>query len=469
MAPLNLALSANKRTNFPEAVTVNVLSERAPTKPNEPEALIARPGLEAFQTAGGSNIRGLFQSQGLFDNAALTVVDTGVYTIAASGTVTTYSGTTVAGDEIVDIDAGLDADGVSLARIANGSAMYKVASGVVTQESFPSAGNNVGATSVAFYKGYWLGAEADTDAVYYQKPAETTWNAIQFAAAEYAPDKIRAIRPVGDLVALLGERTTEFWYATGNDSSPLEPYGGLKFDIGCRARPTAVNCQGALIWVDDSSSVRLWDGGEPQIISDNGLAEQIRNVAAADLRAGFYIKDQHPCYVLRLGGVATWLFDLSTRRWTRMTSDGYAYWRAHMFCNVGDAVLAADSLSNQFWRLDPDRATDGTDTFTKEFTAFSPAGDAPIPLANVEVRCKVGGAPLTGQGSDPLMWLEVSRDGGETFGPKKYRSLGTTGDYTKRVRWNALGVIPAGHDVVIRFGCSDPVAFRISSVQANVP
>lgn len=467
-SPLNLSFAAFKRSLFPEAVTVNCLVERDPTNPNAPLVLISRPGLEAFATVGTAPIRAIWQKAGLFANAALIVASGVVYTLDSSGATVTYTGVSVAGDDLVDIDGGLDADLNSIARIATGDAMYKVADdGTVVQEDFPVSGG-AGATSVGFLAGYWLGVEAGTDAIYYQIPAASTWNALQFASAEYAPDKIVALVVAGEVAWFGGEATLEGWRATGNASSPLEPYGGLKFDIGCLTRNAAINCRGTFVFVDSDCSVRMTSGGEPKVISDNGLAEQIRRTPVADIRASFYLKDQHPCYVLTLGSDATWIYDLSSQAWTRANSDGYAFWRAHLFCNIGDTVLAADALSNQVWRMDPDRYTDGSDTFTKEFTAFLSIPEGAVGLGNIEVTMTTGFSPRTGQGSDPLVGMQLARDGGRTWGPERFRGLGLTGQYNKRVRWNGCGMATAPNGLMAKFYVSDPVGFRVSAVRANV-
>lgn len=467
MAVMQLAFSAYKRTAFPEAVTVNCFSEKAPTKATEPEALLARAGLEELAQVGNAPIRAVFQKQGLFGDAALILSNTTVYALDPTGSTTTYTGA-LPGSDLVDIDAGLDADYNSVARIATGSAMYLVTAGNVAVEDFPVSGG-AGASSVCFHKGYWLGVEAGSDAVYYQIPAATTWNALQFASAEYSPDKLVAIRSFGELIALLGESSTEMWRATGNASSPLEPYGGMSYPIGCRSRDTAVNCLGTLIWVTDTCLVVSTSGGEPQVVSDNGLAEQIRRTAAGDLRASPFAKDGHRFYRLTLGGAATWDYDLSTRRWARANSQGQESSRAHLFANLGDTVIAADSTSSQVWRVDPDVRLDGEDTFTMEFTAFIPPGERPMAVGNIVLHCEQGDAPLTGQGSAPQAWLQISKDGGKSFGPKKYRDLGATGQSMRKVRWLGPWVSEPENGLVVRFGISDPIMRRISGVYYNVP
>lgn len=468
MGAIPLSFAAFKRSLFPEAVTVNVLVERDPTNPSATLALIARPGLEVFATVGTAPIRGVFQKQGLFDNDALIVANDTLYRVSSAGSVTALTGT-IAGDDLVVMDGGLDADYYSIVRIATGSKLYKASSqtGAVVEEAFPTTGG-AGATSVGFLAGYWLATEAGSDAVYYQIPAASTWNALQFASAEYAPDPNVGLVVVGDIAWLGGAATLEGWIVTGNPSSPLEPAGGLKFDYGFRTQHAAVNCGGTLVFVDHHCSVRMTEGGEPVIISDNGLAEQIRRTSAVDLRASFFVKDQHPCYVLTLGSDATWIYDLASKAWTRATSTARDFWRAHLFCNIGDTVLAADALSAQVWRLDPDRRTDGDDTFTVEFTAFLSVPEGSVGVSNIVLDCLTGDAPRSGQGSAPLIGMQLSRDRGRTWGPTRFRGLGATGEWTKTPRWNGCGDARAPMGLMVKFYVSDPVGRWFSAVRANV-
>jgi len=470
MTAIPFLLSSFKRTGFAPMPLVNMLVEPDPSSQAAPVALLARPGLDSFASVGTAPTRALWQRQGLFGDAALIVASGAVISLTAGAVQTTFGGVSVAGDALVDIDGGLDADYYSVARIATGSALYKVSSdgNVVTLEDFPVSGG-AGATSIGFLSGYWLGTEAGSDAVYYQIPAASTWTALQFASAEYAPDKNVCVRVVGETAWLMGETTLEGWRVTGNASSPLEPMGGLKFDIGCRTKNAAVNCQGVLIFVDHTNSVRMTSGGEPSLISDHGLSEQISRTDAADIRASFYIKDQHPVYRLTLVSNGTWDYDLSSQKWTQANSEGYDYARAHLFAALPNAVLAADALSNAIYTVNPDSRLDVATTFTVEFCALLEVKEGRAPIANLELDCLLGDSPHTGQGSDPLIGMSVSKDGGFTYGPIQYRSLGVTGARLASPRWNALGDAVAPYGAVFKFQVSDPVGRRFSGARVNVP
>ena len=60
----------------------------------------------------------------------------------------------------------------------------------------------------------------------------------------------------------------------------------------------------------------------------------------------------------------------------------------------------------------------------------------------------------TGQGSNPQVMLQVSRDGGKTWGAELWRTLGAIGQYRTRANWLRLG---RSRDWVMKFRVTDPV------------
>lgn len=460
-----ISLAAYNRSLFPEAVLLNAYAEPAPTQQSKPTAIIARSGYESFKTLGTAPLRALFSKAGLFNDTALVVMSTEVYTLSASGVSTLISGT-VGGLGLVDIDAGQDADLNSEAWIATGSALYRATEASVILQDFPVAGG-AGASSVCCFRGYVIASEAGTDQVFVRVPGDTTWVALSFISAEYAPDKVIAVRRLGEQLWLLGQSSSEAWALNDSATPPLAPYGGLVFDYGCRARDAAVSLPSALIWVDNACEVRMTTGGEPQVISDHGLSEQIRQVSAGDLRASWYKKDGHVFYALTLQGDTTWVYDLTTRQWARRSTLGYSYSRISQFATLGDTVLAANSVANEIYKLDADRRDDAGDAFPVEFTAFAEVLEGKVPCANLELICEVGNAPWSGTGSDPVISMRYSDDGGKSWSRWRDRSLGLAGQSRKRVRWNALGTISAPYGRIFHFRVTDPVARRFSDLRLN--
>jgi hypothetical protein len=90
--------------------------------------------------------------------------------------------------------------------------------------------------------------------------------------------------------------------------------------------------------------------------------------------------------------------------------------------------------------------------------------DFGISLLNLEMD--PGSTPLDyGQGSDPQVMLKISKDNGKTFGPERWKSMGTKGQYKKRVIWEELGT---ARDFVFQFTVTDPVPFIVNLAEAVV-
>lgn len=460
---VQLATGSYRRSGAPEAVQLNCVSEPFPPLGQKP-GLMARPGLETLTTVGVGPIRAIYARPGLFDDAALTLSATTLYSLTTGGASTAFSGS-IAGTDRVEITAGQDADLLSTARIATGSGLFKAVSGVVTQEDFPTVAG-AGASTVAFHRGDWLAAEAGTDKVYYLLSGTTTWTALEFVSAEYEADKIKAIRSMGEMIVFLGEATFEPWRKTGGGvgEPDYEPYGGLNQNVGCRARDAAVVIGETLVFVTDKCEVVRFDGGSLKPISDSGVAEQIRNAAASDLRAWGYELDGHRLYILSVGGDMTLVFDLNNPGPpTRFSSLGYDYWRSHLGCTIGGTVLAADNLAATIYRLNPDKMADDSNVFSMTFTAFDQVADIGMAVAEVRLECQTGVGLNTGQGSSPLVVMKYSDDEGRTWSNLKPASMGVMGDYV-RVVWRRLGIMRKTRLRIYQFTIADPVARRVSAV-----
>ena len=59
-----------------------------------------------------------------------------------------------------------------------------------------------------------------------------------------------------------------------------------------------------------------------------------------------------------------------------------------------------------------------------------------------------------GQGRDPQIMLQVSKDGGHEWGNEQWRGFGAVGKYIARAKWNRLG---RARDWLCRFRITDPV------------
>ena len=92
-------------------------------------------------------------------------------------------------------------------------------------------------------------------------------------------------------------------------------------------------------------------------------------------------------------------------------------------------------------------------------TAVSPTFYFPerASLDLLEIFGRMGFADL---GRDAQMWVRLSRDGGDTWGPEKWRSMGALGEHDRRATWRAQGLY---RRLTIEANVSDPAELPLWS------
>jgi hypothetical protein len=131
-------------------------------------------------------------------------------------------------------------------------------------------------------KSFIMCAVGGTNEFLYLRPGSTTIDALDFATKESNPDPITDIRTIGDMAAVIGTASTEFWYATGNNDNPLAPLSGRTFARGA-IEGTVVVLEDSIILVGSDGKVYNIGGSSGSFgmapvgpISDNGIEERIR-------------------------------------------------------------------------------------------------------------------------------------------------------------------------------------------------
>lgn len=118
--------------------------------------------------------------------------------------------------------------------------------------------------------------------------------------------------------------------------------------------------------------------------------------------------------------------------------------------------------SSDHW-LD-ETSTDGPYTIVKErTTGIKYDGVNDIVVTSLELVMNAGATlqmDPTKTGFNPRVMLQVSNDGGRTWSNELWAYAGQVGQYSWRVRWNALG---KGARFAFRVRMTDPVAFEIAT------
>lgn len=138
--------------------------------------------------------------------------------------------------------------------------------------------------SLSQVDGYVLVAIGDSQKFYWVNPGELEIDPLDFASKESSPDNISQLRTVGDQVLIIGEKSTENWYATGNLTAPFAPIDGRVYARGAITGTPVVVDDGVILVGDDGRvySVGFQSGDATDVgwgvqrISNNGIEERIR-------------------------------------------------------------------------------------------------------------------------------------------------------------------------------------------------
>lgn len=284
---------------------------------------------------------------------------------------------------------------------------------------------------------------------------------LDFATAEGSPDYLVTTFADHNELILPGVSTTENWQNTGAADFPLAPLVNAQMERGCGAPLSFAAEDNTVYFLGDDWIVYRQDGYRPMRVSTHAVETEINNIPTTTraLAYAFTMNTRgHKFYVLTFPEYATFVFNVSTSLWHRHQTFGRSDWAA-----IGSRNSRADYVMTPtgICTLVAGTSTDESGIMQR-IGRSAPGwnGGAKITISSIRLDCQVGRASA---GTEPQVMLRIARDG-ETFGNERWRSLGTTGDYIKKVIWRDCG---QGEKPVAEFSITDDVEFTVNSVQVE--
>jgi hypothetical protein len=329
-----------------------------------------------------------------------------------------------------------------------------------------SSGGWRGSDDVVELDGYFVFVAPDTDQFYLSAIDNgSTLNALDFSSADTSPDNIVTHRVSHRQLWLFGDLSTEIWINSGDLAFPFVRYSSYTLDVGCVGKRAAIRAADTLFWIGKTDRgtgiVYMASGNQPQRVSTKAVEEALR--ASSDLSQAtmwtYQIDGAEFIGISAPGVETTWTFDAAAQQWHERGEwdAGWQPLRSGLVTSLNGQHFAGDA-SGKLVRLDPDANTLNGRPLVRErvWPHFKQPSAEPVSYFALELQM------TTGRGGNVM--LEISNDGGATFGPPLLRDLGAIGRRMQRVRWLGLG---SAFNRVFRIRCSDDVPFAIHSATVD--
>lgn len=408
----------------------------------EPAALYSTPGLDEFVTCGAGPVRGMFTSA---NGRAFVVSGTQLFEIFADGT-STARGSLLDSSGTVSMAEGTTqlaiCDGVNVFGFTYSSNTFAK----VTDGDLPSSG------FVTNIDGYFVVSENDSGRFYISALNDVfDWDALDFATAENSPDLlICTVNAIGQLW-LFGDKTTEIWTNTGASNFPFSRISGAVMEMGIAARHTALEIDNSVFWLGKdefgNGIVYRANGFTPQRLSTTPIEKRIQESSNIDEVVAYaYQEEGHLYYVLTGGGLETSLvYDLTTNLWHERAffndSGNFEQHLANSHIFAFGKHLVGDRRNGIVYEQSLNYYTDNGEELVRErvYTHISDE-DRRIRFNRLDIGFEVGVGLQSGQGSNPLLSMQLSRDGGRSYTDWQTVSVGAVGKYQQKVSFRRLGI-----------------------------
>lgn len=436
-----LTLSAQR------VVNARTVKSTAQTRSQTP--VFRCPGIRTFLEPGNT-IRGA----AIVDGTLVILAGTTVYSVSPIG-ITTTLGT------IPGIDQTATASGVGEAVfLADGDA-YVVDSISVTQVTDP---DYLPSTQVVWSDGYFLFlAEDRVQASALNDPFVI--DALAYDSLTWATEQPIAIITSGrDLIHFMPEAIA-IGYNKGTSPYPfaLAPDGFV--ELGCAASRSPAKLDNTVFWFANDRTVRSLRGTTPVRISNEPLEQLFAEFETIDDAFGMAITDSG-CFSYILSFPAegrTFEYNIATELWNERQTYGQNHWdvRGYIKAYGKHFLWREDTLGV----LDPTCYTEFGNPQVVTLTS-APIFDGVnwVHFDRCELDLDPGNGIAVGQGSDPLVVLRYSDDGGNTWSADFHRSVGKLGQKRQRTIFTRHG---RSRNRVYQLAYSEPTFFAFYGAYLN--
>lgn len=445
-------------------------------------AAYGTPGLNLFSEPSAQPTRGMHWME---TNNAFYVVQRGnLYEVSAGGAVTARGSLSIS--PILDITGRVSManNGAQLCIVTGVAAYiyntsthvlidiknnYNLTTGAAAGLASPLLYN---ADTVTFLDGYFIVNRQATGQFFKSAVYDgLTWPALDYATAESNPDNLQAVIADRGMLVLFGTSSTEIWTNTGAQAFPFERVNGAPSPAGLASRWSLAICSGMVTGLfrnrQGALTVGQLNGYTIDPISTPDIDYIINAYTSPTDAVGFgYTLNGRAFYQITFVTAGkTWLYDFRSGAWSQLKSWGITRHTGDLCAAFDTKLIVSDYANGRLYTLSSDALTDNGQPIERELTSghvFAPSRNK-ITIRRLRLDMEGGTGLVSGQGSDPEIMLQVSRDNGHTWGGELWTTFGKIGEFMSRAEWRRLGL---ARDWVFKLRITDPV--KVVIIQAVI-
>lgn len=294
-------------------------------------------------------------------------------------------------------------------------------------------------TSLAYLDGYGILPIAGGNYMITAIDDFTSIDGLDESTANANPDPIIRAHELGREVVFFGTKSTEWHQDTGDADFPLQRSQSV--ELGWLAAdsvaPYLLPAGLTLIGVASDHSVKMLQGYGAQAISTPDIQNRIRLLdeagRASELKATSWSWGGRNFYCL---SCADWTYQFDGANWHERKSYGSNRWRVSNVVPFGGKLIACDATTGQLYQM-LDEAYDEAgephiaEIITPPVHAFPFRGRANTLF--LDAASGVGLNSAAPQYLDPVMLVDWSKDGGDTWSAEREVPLGRLGKTATRL------------------------------------
>lgn len=422
--PLAIASSSgrSKKSNAAELVNLYIHLDEAGGKSKA--LILSTPGAEII-TVFDYHILGFYQ----FNDVVYAVTKNKLYKVISTDT---GFDAQVIGDVSMVGEVSFADNGTEMVFVGENGYAYNP-----TTDTLKNMDTEIGwysSNTVAYLDGYFIFSRNGTGQFFVSQLFSTSLDPIDWATGEAAPDDTLAVMVSNRQLWVIGERTSEVWYDSGDPLFPFTRIPGAVVDTGTIGHETVAKAQNTIMFVGDDLRVYTTKGYSLLPISTQAIEYHISQTDVKKLKAFTFHERGRWFYSLTMDDSKTFVYDTLTTLWHTRSSDDVGRWKMDgVFNNYKDGINYGFARHN-LYKISEDINTEDGKNVLREIIS--------LPITKSVNRIRIHELELdmeVGLLNTAEVALQMSSDGGRSWSNKNIANTGAPGQAMARVKWRRLG------------------------------